>query len=510
MSKQYKKKDLIGDFWEDEDGKKIRIKEDNWGQSYEEDEDGNKTYWGQNDWKGEYREKNGEKEYLRKDFLGNEYYESNNGEKTFSRKDKWGNSYRERMEREGDENEDTLNDADEYDSESNNELDNDVYEEDEEYEEEFEDKPKPIINKSYTSIKDKEEITKSASLSKKQVDTNLRKEVSHLTATKTEYPQLMIEKIGDSFLYSFFITNNGGFEKQNWLYASHYSEGIALVGVRIKSKINYGFIDVCGNTVTPPYYQSAGSFHEGYAAVGKQKFWGKIKYSYINKNMVILGGLEFNNIDVFQNGLGGIMVKDKWGFINNQGIIKIKPNYESVGKFAEGFASVERPRKKYDHFSKYLFIDEEGNEIDNHGYNYAGSFSNGVAPVSISGSMGYVDKNFNYWLEPKFLSGTDFNDNYAAVNTSDELFLINQSTRELKLIGQKMSARFPPKDGLIIVHNSEFKYGVIDFDGKLLTQLKYRRISPFINGIAYVEIEDKVGYINNKGDSILVLRKNFT
>ncbi len=112
MSKQIKKTDLIGDYWEDDDGKKIRIKESNFGETYEEDEDGNKTYYRENFSSGQYRETDGEKEYLRKDSWGNSYYENESGEKTFYKKDRWGNQIREvnKVEKDIDQESDTNSD----------------------------------------------------------------------------------------------------------------------------------------------------------------------------------------------------------------------------------------------------------------------------------------------------------------------------------------------------------------------------------------------------------------
>lgn len=82
---------------------------------------------------------------------------------------------------------------------------------------------------------------------------------------------------------------------------------------------------------------------------------------------------------------------DKWGYVDENKNIVIKPMYEEAYDFHEGLARVKVN-------GKYGYIDTKGNMVIDAIYDKAGDFHDGFAPVEVSGNGGYVDKKGTlYW-----------------------------------------------------------------------------------------------------------------
>lgn len=131
-----------------------------------------------------------------------------------------------------------------------------------------------------------------------------------------------------------------------------FSEGFAFIKVEDK----YGFVDTNGKMVIALQFDKAEFFYEGLAAVMIKDKWGFIdksgqiviqpqfdevdrffpdglapvtigeKSGFINKKGELIVDLLFDNTDWFYGGLGGIKVKDKWGYVDSSGKIVWQPS----------------------------------------------------------------------------------------------------------------------------------------------------------------------------------------
>jgi len=84
-------------------------------------------------------------------------------------------------------------------------------------------------------------------------------------------------------------------------------------------------------------------------------------------------------------GLWRVSVDNKWGFVDKQGNVVVRPQFEDVGVFGEGLASVEID-------GKWGYIDKQGTLVINPQFEQAHSFSNGLAEVKIEGKFALIDK----------------------------------------------------------------------------------------------------------------------
>src|SRR5215475_737610 len=79
-----------------------------------------------------------------------------------------------------------------------------------------------------------------------------------------------------------------------------------------------------------------------------------------------------------------ILLNKKWGYINADGDVVIKPQFDGAGEFKEGLAVASLDGRRG-------FIDGTGQFVirTKASINLAGSFSEGVAPVIENGKWGY-------------------------------------------------------------------------------------------------------------------------
>lgn len=89
-------------------------------------------------------------------------------------------------------------------------------------------------------------------------------------------------------------------------------------------------------------YEKLGTFHEGLALVQRNNLWGYIDIQGNEVIPCIYKGSEYGNRGLdFSEGMAAVINKDgKYGFINKKGEIIVKPQFQEVGNFSEGVASV--------------------------------------------------------------------------------------------------------------------------------------------------------------------------
>jgi hypothetical protein len=185
------------------------------------------------------------------------------------------------------------------------------------------------------------------------------------------------------------IENKGLFKYQNkeglytkeWLKdAEMFPEG--LVGIK---KNNYwGYINLQGKMVIDFLYDDCRDFKFGCAVVEKNNLFFLIDKTGKQTSE------SFQFIGEYNECFAPVLKVDKWGFINEKGILVIKPQYNLVGKFSEGLAYVKKGKR-------FGYINKAGYKITRIEYIAAGNFSNGIALVRKGKQNGYIDKMGNFY-----------------------------------------------------------------------------------------------------------------
>jgi len=343
----------------------------------------------------------------------------------------------------------------------------------------------------------------------------------------------------------------------------------------------HSYIDRTGKAVIDVSgYESAGNFSEGLAAVKvRNKGWG-----FINTTGALVIPPNFESAFTFNEGLAPVLLDGKRGFINKNGTLVIENQYDWVEGFSEGVAVVQRtsspkrsemPRptgsdilghsnivevwdltndsgdRQADNDSEFLAIDTTGQilanldqkkiEVDiddarfsegllcvhslekdamgyvNKSWEFviqptfaaAAPFSEGLARVAVIESemekLGFIDKKGEFVIPPEFNTDFDFRRNssnfsegLAAISeglnptrTKAETFVYVDKKREIVLATDFFYAG-AFHDGLATVYSAETdRWGFIDRTGKVAVPVQYESANDFSEGLALVSRSDR-------------------
>ncbi len=146
-----------------------------------------------------------------------------------------------------------------------------------------------------------------------------------------------------------------------------------------------GLVDVGGHWIVPPHVDEIGEFRSGLAPFRINQKWG-----IMNRQGQVLVKPTYDGLKSFSNdGLAAVQIKDKWGFVNRLGELTISPRFSKTGGFSEGRAWV---------FSdgKAGYIDTRGDLIVEPKYVLAADFSCGRALIA-EANVGRANKlNFAF------------------------------------------------------------------------------------------------------------------
>ncbi|EJO5349283.1 WG repeat-containing protein [Clostridium botulinum] len=152
---------------------------------------------------------------------------------------------------------------------------------------------------------------------------------------------------------------------KNYNYIGDFKDKRALYGIIDPNKgYIYGYLDREGNEVIKAKYETANDFYKGKTIV-------KIKdneYALININGEILNKYLYNFVGNLREGLLSFKedVKGKYGFLDENGNIMIKPQFISAQDFSEGISVVNISE---DIINKYGVINKKGDYIIEPKYN---------------------------------------------------------------------------------------------------------------------------------------------
>ncbi|BAY10510.1 WG repeat-containing protein [Calothrix sp. NIES-2098] len=189
-----------------------------------------------------------------------------------------------------------------------------------------------------------------------------------------------------------------------------------------------------------------------------------------------------------------IIENNKWGFIDRNGEIVIKPQFNYAQDFVEERAAFKGSN------GKWGLIDPKGKVIIQPKFDKIDYFYEQRAAVNIGNKWGFVDTNGNFIIEPQFEKVDRFFEGRAAVRSNGKWHFIDLSG---KLIAQtELYAVNNFSEGLAAVSvriKDKYRRGFIDRNGQFVIDIKevYLNFEGtwFINGLAPVYIDDSLSWI---------------
>jgi hypothetical protein len=188
----------------------------------------------------------------------------------------------------------------------------------------------------------------------------------------------------------------------------------------------------------------------------------------------------------------------KYGYMDKNGTLVIKPRFAEAGDFYGGLAAVRVGKD-----DKAGYINRTGALSIKPEFDEATAFSEGLAAVLIDGSWGYVDRTGAMVISPQFQGARPFSEGLAAVKSDGDWGYIDAKGAFIispRFTGEKSALPF--HDGLAPVLSEE-KWGFIDKKGGMVIEPRYEDAGEFSQGLAPVLVEKKWGYIDITGHMVI-------
>ena len=195
----------------------------------------------------------------------------------------------------------------------------------------------------------------------------------------------------------------------------------------------YGLIDSAGNEVIPAIYDDV-NYTTDILAFKKEDNWALFDYNSGKRTT----GFKYQDIVIRSYKLKGVKIKDKWGFVNRKGRLKIKPKFDEIDGFSkEGLCAVRQGKK-------WGFVNLKGKVVGKFDYSQVYSYQTEGAWVKKDSKWGLIDTKGEVVIPFLYSDISYFKEGLAFVY--DTLIGFNLK-KEIKLIGildrrQKHQVRF--------------------------------------------------------------------
>jgi len=219
------------------------------------------------------------------------------------------------------------------------------------------------------------------------------------------------------------------------------------------------------------------------------------------------------------------------GAVNRDGTVAVRPKYDWVGKFSDNRAAVRLG-------GLYGFVDEQGREIVKPQYRIVDDYKFGFAQVDVDGKSGLIDRDGKMVIEPKYgfieamgpdrfrvtesrrlggvIGGEDFSGVGSRYTASGGMSIfvpldpefaprgvIDLSGRWVEPAGTSPSRAFDKNDPLVRWVQKNKLWGLARADGNWLVEPKFEDVGWLNDGLAYVKLSGKVGFIDRTGNFVI-------
>lgn len=244
-------------------------------------------------------------------------------------------------------------------------------------------------------------------------------------------------------------------------------------------------------------YEDAYGFSEGLAAV---KIGGKYGYIDKDKNLIIKPGFDIANL--FHKGKAWVKVEGKYGIIDKKGAFFVEPQFEDILNYdypLYEFTIVQKDSKWgcMDNTTGNLVIDPIYDEI------YPILNLDDAFIVKKNNKKGYINLQNEINIEPIYREIKPYPDeNILVVSLKSKYGMLN--LRGEAIVEPKYSYIGPVSfyDELIMV-SKDNKIGFIDRNGNIIIEPRFEDAYSFREGLAPVKVNDKWGYIDRNGNFVI-------
>ena len=211
--------------------------------------------------------------------------------------------------------------------------------------------------------------------------------------------------------------------------------------------------------------------------------------------LIVVHSVGQTGLDPFDPKIKPFKGKDKFGYKNQKGKIKIPAIYDKVGFFQNGLACVTLN-------NQLALIDPAGKIVVPFGlYDNITAFREGIARVATGNKFGFIDKTGKEIIPCSFDKADFFKNGMSLVRKNNKEGMIDLAGAEIIPVVYDKLIRMP-SDTLLKIEN-DGKWGYIDNKGKVFVNADYDELDQCINGMIKVRNEGKFGFLNSKGVMVI-------
>lgn len=230
-----------------------------------------------------------------------------------------------------------------------------------------------------------------------------------------------------------------------------------------------------------------------------EKYRKKIEFTHFDKNKT------FDYVAQSSSGYVAVKKKEKWGLANTSGSLVVSPRFDDIGYFANGMVPVLINGVWYmmNESGEYVYnltksIDGKITDI--------GLYNSDVIPICVNGVYSYYDLNFKKKFGEYDFAGS-FSSGVAAVKDGESWFLIDTSG---KLITEVSYENVILDDRGICCQKERIfakvnnQYILLDAKGNKVNNNNFDDAKLFTNGdYAAVEIDGLWGFVDTNGEVVI-------
>lgn len=233
-----------------------------------------------------------------------------------------------------------------------------------------------------------------------------------------------------------------------------------------KVKLNYlsGYVDRNGKEICEIKYVGDNKYIEKDGLLRLSKSVGNFfKYGYIQTNGKIILPVIYDDA-FYQKGVIVVSLNGKCGIMNRYGETILPLTYDSIYGGSEG--EFFRVKLK----DKYGFIDKTGKIKIPLIYDFAESFKYGFARVKLDSKFGYIDKSGKVIIDLLYESAEDFEDGFAKVKLNGKYGFIDKfGNVKILLIYDEVNFR----NLNCIIVKLKGKFGIININEEEVVPLRF-------------------------------------
>ncbi len=221
------------------------------------------------------------------------------------------------------------------------------------------------------------------------------------------------------------------------------------------------------------------------------------KYGYVDTSGHELCPFIYDDILIFDKGIGGVSLNNKWALMNIDGVLLTAMKYEQVGDILLGTVVEDRIRVSQN--GKWGFLDKNGKEVIPLIYDEACSFMEELSLVKKSGKCGFIDIMGNIVISLEYEDASPFSEGLAAAKKKGKVGFIDKNNKTIIPFEFDDTGNF--YDGLAYVRKNG-KFGFVDKKGVVVIPLIYDMAEGFFDDSCLVTIDGRCFYIDRKGDFV--------